>query len=399
MNKIRVVWICHFSNAEVQQILKPSKKVNEYASWIPLSLKYIENNNKFEINIIAPHEYIRGIHQFDLREIHYYFFNPYMPIIGRHWPKFFKWDYISNFAKSKRIVRRLINQIKPDVIHLQGAENPYYSSTVLQFIDKHPTVLTVQGFFSHSSGGEKGLTLKRMNIEQEILQKIPVAFYRTKKMAMDIQMYNPNVHLFWHTYGSFYIDPIYVEKKYDIVFFARISKDKGIVDLLKAISILKNKKSDINLCVIGGGDIVKFQYLAIELGINENVIWAGFLPTQKDVHQMAAQAKISVLPTYFDIIPGTIIESMFLGIPVVSYAVDSIPEVNEKGEVISLVEKGDIEALAKAMEELLDNEALRLERSQKAMKRAKDMFSFTNDQIVDSLYRGYIAAIEDFEKK
>ena len=217
-------------------------------------------------------------------------------------------------------------------------------------------------------------------------------------MAEDIKRINPSVMLFWNMYASLSIENELkqVNKKYDIVFFARVSKDKGIFDLLQAVAMLKENYPAIKLCVIGGGCIEEGKKYAMDLGIANNVYWAGFLPTQKDVHQLAVQAKISVLPTYFDIIPGTIIESMFLGIPVVSYHTDSIPEINEKEEVISLVEKGNIHALAKAMHELLDNPELRKERSVKGIKRAKEMFVFDDEEIRLSLLKGYNQAIKAF---
>jgi len=397
---MKVVWICHFSNTEINGILKPWKQVNESAPWVSLSLKYLEGDKDIDLYVIAPHEYICGVHKFHLRGIHYIFFNPYIPVYGRHWPRFFRWDYMTDFAKSKRIVKRLVEEIKPDVIHLQGAENPYYSSTIFQFLNRYPTILTVQGFFCHSRGQKSGYGLQREKIEKNILTQIPVAFYRTQQMARDIQRYNPEVKLCWNAYGSYELVPPLTNpiKKYDIVFFARVTKEKGIEDLLEAISIIKQSKSNVKLCVIGGGNSDSFRALSKKLDIENNVTWAGFLPTQKDVYSLAQQAKVSVLPTYFDIIPGTIMESMFLGIPVVSYATDSIPEINEKGEGISLVEKGNVIALANKIIELLDDDALRQSFSKKAKIRAKEMFSFTDEQIKDSLLSGYRTAIQAFKK-
>lgn len=399
--KIKVVWLCYFSNKEIQAYVKPFKKVNEGALWIPLSLKLLENDSRFEVYIISPHEYIRGLHRFTIRGIHYFFYNANMPLIGRHWPGFFKWDYISNFFTNKYITKYLVNKIKPDIIHLQGAENAYYSSTVLPLLKKYPTILTIQGFISHVSSVQSKQLKKVIAIEQKIIQSIPVAFYRTQKMADDIKRINPKVMLFWNVYGSFNVsvDIICDDKKYDVVYFARITKEKGIFDLLHAIAILKKTHPHISLYVFGGGNANEVKHYTYKLGIESNVNWVGFIPELKDLHKLAMQAKISVLPTYFDIIPGTIIESMFLGIPVVSYHTDSIPEINEKEEVISLVEKGNVHALAKAMQELLDNPELRNERSLKGIERANEMFVHEDEKIRLSLLKGYNYAIKFFQNK
>ncbi|MDZ7721967.1 MAG: glycosyltransferase family 4 protein [candidate division KSB1 bacterium] len=396
--KIKVVWLCHFTNKDVQDHIKPFKRIGEIAPWIPTSLKIWENDPRLELHVISPHEYIKGIKKYTKEGINYYFYNAHMPLIGRHWPGFLKWDYISNYKKNRRITKKLVNQINPDIIHLHGAENAYYSSTALQFINTYPTILTLQGFISKTSKINSTKVKKRIAVESEILRRIKNAFYRTNTMANDIKGFNPNINLFWNTYPKSEINyPQNISKKYDLVFFARIAKDKGIEDLLKALSMIKKKKPNISLCVIGSGNIEPFKRIAEELGVHNNVEWAGFLPTQNDVHKMASKAKISVLPTYHDIISGTILESMFLKIPVVAYNVGSIHEVNEKEEIISLVDKLDVKGLAKAIENLLDNPDLRKERAEKSYKRAHKMFAHSDDEIRKSLLKAYRSVINDFK--
>ena len=192
-------------------------------------------------------------------------------------------------------------------------------------------------------------------------------------------------------------EPLDIMKKFDLVFFARICKDKGIEDLLQAVAIMKKTKPGISLCVIGGGKTETFKELADELGLSDNVHWTGFLPTQDDVHLLASQAKISVLPTYHDIISGTIIESLFLKLPVVAYNVGSIHEVNKHEEIISLVKKLDVEGLAKSMLDLLNNEKLLEERAEKGYKRAMEMFNTGNEVIKNDLFNAYNKVIEDFQ--
>lgn len=231
-----------------------------------------------------------------------------------------------------------------------------------------------------------------MNDIRNILDK-----YNPNNVAKDIKAFNPNINLFWNTYPKKKMEPIEsTNKKYDFVFFARVTKDKGIVDLLKAFAIIKTKKPDITLCVIGGGNTEPFKSLAIELGVEKNITWAGFLPTQDDVHQIASQAKISVLPTYHDIISGTILESLFLKIPIVAYNVGSIHEVNEKEEIISLVDKLDIETLAKEMKYLLDNPDIRKDRAEKGYQRAYEMFAHSDEEIRKSLLNAYQIVIDVF---
>ena len=218
---------------------------------------------------------------------------------------------------------------------------------------------------------------------------------RTKTMERDIRAYRPDARIFWVYYAMPALSPIDVEKENDIVFFAQVCKDKGIEDLLAAYAIVKQSLPETKLCVIGPvNDLYKehLMTMAIELGINDSVNWKGFLPELSDVHLEASKAKVSVLPTYNDIIPGTIVESMQLGLPVVSYKTGSIPELNEERENVLIVERGDVKGLADNILRLLTDDNLYKIMSQRGIQYIKEHYSNQNTlkQHIDC-YREVIA--------
>ena len=221
-------------------------------------------------------------------------------------------------------------------------------------------------------------------------------------MGKVVKELNPNAVLHWHGYGmkvAMQEKNLGKEKKYDLVFFSSISKIKGVEDLLKVVSIIIKQKEDISSLIIGAASkdyLAKLKELCGTLGIEKNITWAGFLPTQADVHEAASEAKICVLPVQYDMIPGTIIESMLLKIPVVSYNVGSIHEVNEKEEVISLVDKDNINGLVEAIMALLKNEKLYKERAEKGYIRALEMHNYS--KVSDDLLKAYREVIADFSK-
>ena len=209
-------------------------------------------------------------------------------------------------------------------------------------------------------------------------------------MGCDIRKFNPNAKLHWHQYPIHKVKIYQVNKKYDIVFFARISRDKGIEDLLKAVDIVKKRKNDVSIIVIGNSSKNYLKYLkelCTEYMIADNVIWAGFLPTQDDVHRIVSMAKISVLPTYHDIVPGTIIESMFLQVPVVAYGVGGIPDLNANDEVVKIVEKGNVERLAIEMLLLIKSKENRSILAEKAFIKANEIYD--NSRILPDLIKAY----------
>ena len=146
--KIKVIWICHFTNAEFQKLLPLWKQRNEFASWIPNLLKGFENNSDIELHIITPHEYLKTETKIKVRNIHYYFIPYGIPLYHRHWPGFFRLDNYTNFYLFRKKVNKIVKHINPDLINLIGAENAYYSSAILDYQDKFPVLVTIQGFIS-----------------------------------------------------------------------------------------------------------------------------------------------------------------------------------------------------------------------------------------------------------
>ena len=398
-NAIRVVWICHFTDLAIQKHLKPHRSVKEYAPWIINTLNKLDYPGKIEIHVIAPHQYIPWTRKFKVGNIRYFFYNPGIPLWGRHWPNFFRWDMFTNYAHHKRIVNRIVESINPDIIHLQGAENPYYSSTILQFITRYPVVINLQRMSLDFFFGNSKFGLRRALIENEILTRFSYFSVRTLQMQRDLLSINKVAKTYWVEYALPEIKPQTSEKKYDIVFFARISKDKGIEDLIHALPKVKQAIPQVTLCIMGGDPCpyTKFlQEMAESLDVDDRIVWMGRLSTQAEVHKLVSMARVCVLPTHYDTIPGTILESMQLGLPVVSYIAGSISELNSERENVLLVKIGDIQGLADNIIKLLTDKECYSVMSKRGIDLVEEMFGNANflEQHLDC----YNQVIEDFHK-
>lgn len=393
--KLKVVWLCYFTSQFVQDKLKPGKRVGEIAPWISSMIPLFENDDTVELHVVSQHKWICRYKKFESKGVIYHFFNSGIPVTGRNWPGFFRLDVWSDFLVTKMKISGIVKKIKPDIIHMHGSENEFCTA-ITQFHKKYPVFITIQGFI-HKSSARSSVISRRTKNELRILKMFKHFGYRTMTMGEEILALNKDAVLHWHRYPMNKISPVDIDKKFDLVFFARVSKEKGIGDLLQAVSIIKKEKPDISLCVIGGGKLDIWKAQAEELNISKNVHWAGFLKTQMEVYMMASTARISVLPTYHDIISGTIIESLFLKLPVVAYNVGSIHEVNAKDEIISLVEKLDVNGLANAILKLLNSTKLQKERAKMGKKRAFEMFNTCNDDIRNDLISIYYMIIMDFQ--
>lgn len=397
MNRMKVAWLCHVSDPDINDQLRPLKRSTQVAPWITNTANHLSQCDELELHVISPHEYISGIKRFNRKGVYYYFYNQGIPFWGRHWPGVFKFDLWTDYAYNKRIIKLIIKEINPDIIHLQGAENAYYSSTIFQFMDKYPVVVNLQRMTLNFCRGESKYAKKTVKVEKEILSIFKHFSTRTNKMTADLLEYNSKAVTHFVRYSMTSLTPLTINKEYDLVYFAQIAKSKGIEDLIHCLSIVKKQIPNITLCVMGS---TSSTYMAIlyamvqDLDLNNNIIWKGFLPSLEDVHREASKAKISVLPTYYDIIPGTIIESMQLGLPVVSYKAGSIPELNDDMENVLLVEIGDIEGMAKNIVALLTNDDLYKTMSMRGVNKIKTKYN--NEYVIQQHMRCYKSVIEDF---
>lgn len=137
---------------------------------------------------------------------------------------------------------------------------------------------------------------------------------------------------------AFYIDldtfrPVEVEKKYDVVFAARLEKNKGIGELLKAVLEIKKEKADIKLLIIGTGPLKKELTEFVEQNdLGANVFFSGWLATSEDVAKAYSSARIFVNPSYNEGGPRVVLEAMACGLPVITTRVGLMPDIIKDGE-------------------------------------------------------------------
>jgi glycosyltransferase involved in cell wall biosynthesis len=398
-SKLRIIWICHFMNHMIHEKLGLTGNVRQEAPWISLGLEEIRKRNDIELHIIAPFIQLRKNRQFSEPNIHYHCIKVGVPLLKRDWPRRFKFNVWTNFLFFNLQVEWLVKRIAPHLVNLQGAENAYYSSSILK-IKKIPAMVTIQGFVTldNQNDTRHPYERKRLEVEKEILTKLRYFGVEDSSIERYIRTFNPDARMFWFHYPFAKTNIRDTGKKeYDLVFFARILKMKGIEDLIEAVALVRKSLPAITLCIIGKGLDTYIEFLrtrVTELGLEENIIFRGFMPTQKEMHIQVVKARISVLPTYNDTIPGTIVESMLLGIPVISYRTGGIPDLNKTGEHIVLLDQGDVKGLADQIVQLLANEQRQQELASASRQFAE--FEFDNARSVELMVQAYKDVIKDF---
>jgi glycosyltransferase involved in cell wall biosynthesis len=403
MNKLKVVWICISSNPEIRGLLPLSKKIKygDLAPWITNLAKGFEEREDVELHIISPHIGLMELqYSFEIRGIHYHYFKQDLPFINKGWPGYFPVDRWTNFFRNRILVRCIIKKINPDIVNLHGAENDFYSITALD-IKKCPVYVCIQGIYSNPdrfNHNEKP-DRYRIKIERRIHKKctyfgiFPPLFAdlikRDNKQPIFLrQKYIPNTNITIKNASK---------KKYDFVFWGRVCDVKGIDKIIEAIAFIKNIGINTSFLIIGPVSKDYLMYLQIlmnKLNVTENITFTGQFPTINDVHRKAMEARVTVISSRFDNLPETIIESIFLEIPVAATAVGGIPFLNKNEETILLSKYGDIEGLAKNMLRLLQNSVYANKLTQKC--REFILREFGSYVIVDNYIKQYHAIIDHY---
>lgn len=144
---------------------------------------------------------------------------------------------------------------------------------------------------------------------------------------------------------------------------------KGHEVTLKAASIVAKVIPEARFLLVGEGPRRKaLQQMADEMGL-KNVIFTGFID---DVRDVLAVADLSVLSSWSEGLPQSLLQAMAAGVPVVATKVGGIPEVVRDGETGFLVEPGDHEGLARKIIMILQDRVDEdmLERAREVIKRA-----------------------------
>ncbi|WP_343813571.1 glycosyltransferase family 4 protein [Colwellia asteriadis] len=172
----------------------------------------------------------------------------------------------------------------------------------------------------------------------------------------------------------------------NILFLGRLSKNKGVDDLIHAFAQLSVTYPHLKLLLAGDGDPTKYKTLAAKLGVINHVNFLGWVSgTQKK--QYLADATVYCLPSYYEGFPMGVLEAMSAGIPVVASTAGGIPDAITNKQEGLLVKAGDVGALTEALRSLLSDEKLRAQYSDAA--KIKYQENFSPDVIIPQLKNIY----------
>jgi glycosyltransferase involved in cell wall biosynthesis len=197
-----------------------------------------------------------------------------------------------------------------------------------------------------------------------VVNKIQTPEFLKKSGAADAKIvYVPSMYI-----DSEIFKPLNLSKKYDLVFAARLEKNKGINLLLQAISNVKTKTPDVKLLIIGGGLLkIKLQNYVKRNDLERNIVFSDWLETAEDVARAYNSAKIFINPSFNEGGPRVALEAMACGLPVITTRVGVMLDIIKDGEN-GLFTGWEPEGMADKISYLLGNQELRQKFSQAGLK-------------------------------
>jgi glycosyltransferase involved in cell wall biosynthesis len=153
----------------------------------------------------------------------------------------------------------------------------------------------------------------------------------------------------------------------------RLCDVKGQRELIAALRLLS--RDDVTL-LLAGEDLESAGAYRDSLvrqadGLGDRV---RFLGRRDDVPALLAATDVLVLPSWIEGLPLVVLEAMATGIPVVATSVGGTPEAVVDGETGLMVPPRDVNALARAIDELLADPEMARGMGQAGWMRARDHF-------------------------
>ena len=422
--KLKVAWVCQVSNPEIRanltyskniidlmlrKIMHKPRRLDDYGVWITNAIEEFKHFDDIEVHVISLHSHInKKVIDFQKDGVFYHFFKSEDDVtaLGKFFNKITGKFVSSDYDKNRLIINEILAKIKPDVIHLYGAESPQYGAFALDVdVDKTPLLVSLQTLMSDPEFKKKypisdESYASRAGMERKILA-------HARYLGSMIKEYRDFV---WREInpGAIFLDTKLLvgekahlepcEKSYDFVYFS-LNINKAADLAIEAFAIAKQSHPKINLLVVGDYDEDFKRQLDArieELGITESVVITGKLQTHDDVIKEIKKARFALLPLKIDYISGTIREAIACGLPVVTTITAGTPTLNEKRESVLLSAVGDHEALAANMIKVMESEELANTLVNNALETNDELFG--NKGMALKLREVYWDLFNDYKK-
>lgn len=159
--------------------------------------------------------------------------------------------------------------------------------------------------------------------------------------------------------------PEWLPKRPTLLFVGRLDREKRIEELIDAVGIVR-EHVDAQLVVVGRGkERPHLERYAVERGVQDRVIFTGFVSDEELPHIYAA-ADIFCMPGTIELQSIVMLEAMAFAKPVIAVDALALPHLARDGVNGHTYTPGDLTSLAKHTVSLLTDEGLRRRMGEKS---------------------------------
>jgi len=328
-------------------------------------------------------------------------------------------DVISN-KENGRLMAKALDEFKPDIVHLNNFQRQLSASIIKPIKERNiPIVFTahdVQAICpaitmmdNEKNTCELCMNGKYINCIKKSCNKgsklksalgaIEGYYYRNNKIYTDKINYIITPSEFYRTkfiedgvnenkiqaiHNSIEMNDYNVETKDEgyALYFGRLSKEKGILNLINAFTRCNNGK----LYIAGEGpEKENIENIIKQNNLEERIKLLGFL-NKEQMTDITRKCKFVVVPsTWYENCPYSILETLAIGKPVIGANIGGIPELvnnKENGFIYNTVED-----LTEKMNILFEDEKLVKKFGEKSKELAKEKYN--RDEYYNKLEKIY----------
>jgi len=271
-------------------------------------------------------------------------------------------DFIAATYAGKLLGKRIIWTDHADLKHVWCNLSVWYKNPIGKMVHRAARYVDAITVVSQS---EQAFITERLPTESKVSKKITVVYNGVVDTSSN-----------------------YPAKKEPVFIFlvaSRLVKDKGIQEVIAAFSELHAKYPETELHIIGDGpDAQLFK------NQSANIPSIKLLGHQSQPLSFMASADVFVHPTYHEGFSVALVEAGMMSLPIIATSVGGNVEIIKNKVTGLLVPAKDSSSLLSAMEDLLNDTALRKRIAENARKQYLDKFQFNDivDEQFIPLYRG-----------
>lgn len=264
-----------------------------------------------------------------------------------------KVDIIHTHHRMAAFYARVLQFFNHRLKHVYTAHNVFYGKRLLlRFALQRAVVVAVGNGVKENLKTEYGINEKRIRV-----------IYN----AIDTSELTGN--------NNELIDSLKESGYYVIGSIGRLSRQKGIDVLIKAMRELNDEFNSIKLVIIGDGeDRNKLEKLAKRLGVTDKIIFLGY---QSNVLDIISQLEFVVLPSRWEGLPLTPIETFSQGKTIIATNIPGNNEiiVNQKNGL--LFKKDNVADLVKKIKLLILDNQLKRNLEDSAYESYKNNYNYS----------------------